>query len=132
MTEANLQSYALSKGMKQRISDMTQEEKVLLRYNFIMEKSAMVQGDFAKTSGSWANQTRILKEQWKEFMTVLGQGIIQFLTPAIQFLNRAMQYMIALAKATGEVLSAVFGFNIEISDSASAVSSGAEDAEYNV
>lgn len=67
MTDANLQAYALSKGITKSTADMSQAEKVQLRYNYVMSQTALAQGDFAKTSDSWANQTRILSEQWKEF-----------------------------------------------------------------
>ena len=43
---------------------MSQAEKVMLRYNYILSTTAKVQGDFARTSGNWANQIRILKEQF--------------------------------------------------------------------
>ena len=43
---------------------MTQAEKVMLRYNYVMSASSKIQGDFARTSGNWANQVRVLKEQW--------------------------------------------------------------------
>ena len=37
MTEVNLQEFALSQGIKKRIKDMNQVEKVQLRYNYILE-----------------------------------------------------------------------------------------------
>jgi len=43
---------------------MSQAEKVALRYQYVLKATANAQGDFARTSGSWANQVRILKEQW--------------------------------------------------------------------
>jgi uncharacterized coiled-coil DUF342 family protein len=128
MTEANLQAFAFENGIKKKISAMTQEEKVMLRYNYIMEKSAMVQGDFAKTSDSWANQTRVLTERWKEFLGIIGTGLIQVLTPAVRFLNTAMTYMISMAKTVTEILSSVFGLDMQISDSTTSIGSAAKDA----
>ena len=34
---------------------MTEAEKVALRYNYVLQATANAQGDFARTSGSWAN-----------------------------------------------------------------------------
>ena len=65
MTDANLQAYALSKGITKSTADMSQAEKVQLRYNYVMSQTALAQGDFAKTSDSWANQTRILLNNGK-------------------------------------------------------------------
>ena len=62
LNEANLNQFALEKNLGKTIDQMNQAEKATLRYNYIMAQMAKVQGDFAKTSGSWANQIRILKQ----------------------------------------------------------------------
>lgn len=52
---------------------MTQAEKVQLRYNYVMNATSGIMGDFARTSGgSWANQIRILSEQFKQLATVIS------------------------------------------------------------
>jgi len=40
MTEANLQAYALSQGITKQYSAMSQAEKVMLRYNYVMSTTA--------------------------------------------------------------------------------------------
>ena len=62
LTEANLNQCALEKNLGKTVEQMNQAEKATLRYNYVMEKMAMTQGDFSRTSGSWANQMRILKQ----------------------------------------------------------------------
>ena len=62
MTEANLAAFALSNGVQANIRDMSESEKVTLRYAYVMDKTANAQGDFARTGGGAANQTRILQE----------------------------------------------------------------------
>lgn len=99
MTQANLQQFAYQKGIRKSISAMTQAELVQLRYAFVTEQLALAQGDFAKTSDSWANQTRILTENWKEFMSVIGQGLIQVLTPLVQTLNQIVTSLTDMARA---------------------------------
>lgn len=131
-TETNLALFAMQNGFEKAYSEMSAGEKLLVRQQYFLEKTSLAAGDFARTSDSWANQTRVLKERWKEFLIVMGNGLIQILTPAMRFLNSAMTYMIALAKAVGQVLSSVFGLNIQISNSTQNVSSGAADAADNV
>lgn len=131
MTEANLQAYAMSQGIKKNVSDMTQAEKVQLRYAFVMNQTALAQGDFAKTSGSWANQTRVLSEKWKEFLGILGTGLIQVLTPVVKFLSASLSYLITFANTVGKVLSSVFNLNSATGSTAkntAAIGVGAEDA----
>lgn len=109
MTEANLQQYAYQQGIKKTISEMTQAERVQLRYMYVTDQLSLAQGDFVKTSGSWANQTRILSERWKQFMTIIGNGLIKVLTPVVEFLNTALQQLISFADSVGQVLTNTFG-----------------------
>lgn len=140
MTEAALQSYALSQGIKTNISDMTQQEKVILRYNYILQATADAQGDFAKTSDSWANQTRILKEQFQQLLGVLGKGFIAALTPAVKALNDLLAVVIDVANAISESLGRAFGISYEtmevdtsgVEQGMGDISSGADDATDSV
>lgn len=104
MTEANLEAFRLAQGIEKSYKNMNQAEKVALRYNFVMNATALAQGDFAKTQNSWANQTRILSERWKEFLSLLGNGLIKVLTPVVQALNMALQYMIGFANVLTQLL----------------------------
>lgn len=64
MSVANLEAFALSKGIKKAWKEMSQAEQVELRYNYLLKASTDVQGDFAKTlETSYANQKRVLKTQ---------------------------------------------------------------------
>lgn len=109
MTQANLQAYALSAGINKSISEMTQAELVGLRYNYVVEQLNLASGDFARTQNSWANQTRILQENWKEFMSVLGEGLIQVLTPVLRVLNQIVTSLINAANVCSKALSTLFG-----------------------
>lgn len=62
LTEANLNQFAMEKNLGKTVQQMNQAEKATLRYNYVMEKMAMAQGDFSRTSASWANQVRMLKQ----------------------------------------------------------------------
>lgn len=117
MTEVNLQEYAYQQGIRKKLAVMTQAEKVQLRYNYVMEQTALAAGDFARTSDSWANQTRILKEQFKELLSVMGTGLITVLTPVVKFLNTILTQLIAIAKQIGAVLSRLLGISIPTADS---------------
>ena len=62
MSVANLEAFALQKGIKVAYKDMDQASQTLLRYNYLMETSSDAQGDFARTlDDSWENQKRLLK-----------------------------------------------------------------------
>ncbi len=110
MTEANLQAYALSQGITKSISAMTQQEKVQLRYNYVMQATALAQGDFARTATSWANQTRILSEQWKEFSNIIGNALMQVCLPVVNRLNDALSSLITYADSAYNALANFFGW----------------------
>lgn len=113
MTEVNLKQFALAQGITKSYNEMSQSEKVMLRYQYVMQQLGYIGDDFIDTQDSWANQTRVLKEQWKEFLGVLGTGIITVLTPLVKALNMLMGRMIAIAKSIGSVLSNVFGIKVQ-------------------
>lgn len=109
MTQANLDAYALANGLGKTTSQMNQQELVALRYRYVMEQLSLAQGDFARTSDSWANQTRILSERWKEFMSIVGQALITVLTPVVKVLNSIVSGLIEMANAFNAAISAIFG-----------------------
>lgn len=83
MTQANLDAYAMEKGLGKTTKQMSENEKVALRYSFVMDKLSHAQGDFARTSDGWANSVRLLKlnlenlkiEIGNELLPVAGQGL---------------------------------------------------------
>lgn len=127
MTEANLQSFALSQGITKSLQAMTQAEKVQLRYNYVMSQTTLAQGDFAKTSGGWANQLRILSEQWKEFSSTIGQVLVQVLLPALNTLNSVMSQVVSWTQAAANSLADLFGWQLDASSAAGSMSSALAD-----
>ena len=105
LTEANLNAFALSRGITKSYNAMSQAEKVALRYQYVLKATANAQGDFARTSSSWANQVRILKEQWSQLIGILGKGLIAALTPIVKALNKLLSYLIAI----GNAIASLFG-----------------------
>lgn len=135
MTQANLEAYALSQGISKSISEMSQAELVTLRYNFVLDQLSLASGDFIRTQDSWANQTRILSMQWEEFMSIIGQALIQVLLPVIRVLNQIVSSLIDIANAFNAAISAIFGgatTQVQQTQAAvSGVSSGIDEAVDN-
>ncbi len=126
MTQTNLDAFALANGFGKTTSEMTQSEQIMLRYQYVMEQTRLAAGDFIKTQDSWANQTRILSEQWKQFLSIMGEALIQILTPALQFLNQFMSVLIGWAQTFSAVVSALFGKKVDTA--ANAMSGAASSA----
>lgn len=66
MSVANLEAYALSKGIKTSYDKMDQASQTMLRYNYLLSASSDAQGDFARTQGGYANQQRLFGESFKQ------------------------------------------------------------------
>lgn len=91
MTQANLESFAMSKGIDKNIKDMTEAEKVNLRYAFVLEKTKNAQGDFTRTSDGAANSTRILWESFKELGQIIGAILLPMYTKVVQGLIKVVK-----------------------------------------
>jgi len=126
MTEVNLQQFAYRQGIQKNISAMTQAEKIQLRYAYVMDQTNLAAGDFEKTSNSWANQTRILSERWKELLSILGKGLIQVLAPVVKFLNVVVQKLIDFANVFSKITAQMFGKQEKISLDSSDVTQAAQ------
>lgn len=128
MSVANLEAYALSQGITQSYNSMTQANQALLRYNYLMSVTADAQGDFSRTSDSWANQTKILKLQFDSLKATLGEVIIQVLTPLLQILNRIM----VAANKAATAIAALFGKKTDTAGAFGSTSDAAADAADSI
>lgn len=99
MTQTALDAYALANGFGKTTQQMSEAEKVALRYSFVQDQLSAAQGDFARTSDSWANQMRILKLQVESVMSTIGQGLINLFTPVIKIINTVISKIATLANA---------------------------------
>lgn len=127
MTQNALDQYALANGYGKTTSKMSEQEKVALRYKFVLDKLNIANGDFARTSDSWANQTRVLSLRFNELKAALGQGFINIFTPIIKVINMVLSKLQVLANAFKSFTEMIFG-NAGGDDSTSTVSDLASDA----
>ena len=110
-TVATLQEYALSKGIDASVRTMTQAEKSLLRYNYIMEKSRDlgVWGDMAKTIATPANALRILNAQLTQLKRALGNIVSVIATKLIPY----VQVMVQVLTDAANAIAKFFNFNLD-------------------
>lgn len=113
LTQATLKTFALSQGLNSNVEAMTQAEKTMLRYQYVMHATGAAQGDFARTSNNWANQIRILKGNFQELAGIIGTSFINALKPLVQALNSAMRAIINFAKVVSNSLGKIFGWQYE-------------------
>ena len=76
MTQTALDQYALEKGYGRTTKQMTEQEKVALRYKFVLEQLSTANGDYARTSDSWANMTRTAKLEIQGLAAEIGRELM--------------------------------------------------------
>lgn len=113
LTQATLQEWALKNGLDADIQSMTQAEKTMLRYQYVLANTGAAQGDFARTANSWANQIRTLKQNFEQLGSTIGGVVINFLKPLVQSLNIAIGYLNQFAVSVSNALGKIFGWKFE-------------------
>jgi phage-related protein len=99
MTEVNLEQFALTQGITKNIREMTQAEKVNLRYAYVMSVTKNAQGDFARTSQSTANQIRYTQERVKELSAEFGEKLLPITGQLLEQLNKLLDVFSKLSPA---------------------------------
>lgn len=99
MTQSALDQYALANGYGKTTSAMTEQEKVALRLAFVQKQLSAASGDFIRTSGSWANQVRVMQLQLQSLKATVGQGLINIFTPILKVINILLGKLATLANA---------------------------------
>lgn len=144
LTQATLSEWAMKQGLDADIKSMSQAEKTMLRYQYVLANTTAAQGDFARTADSWANQTRVLVQQLEILGSVVGGVLINAFKPLVKTLNAVMTKVISFAKTIADALGTIFGWTFEVnpggmtndfgdmSSGIEDVADGADDAKDNL
>lgn len=91
MTQANLDNYALNKGYGKTVKEMTEAEKVTLRYNYVMDAMSDAQGAAKKEQDSFNGQMRYFKEQMIEIATRIGDQMLPAMEDLLKKINNFVE-----------------------------------------
>lgn len=101
---AQVEAKALELGLAATTEELTEGDKVLARYNLILEQSTNAQGDFARTSDGLANQIRITQAQFQDFLATAGAPLT---VPFLEVIQAGLPVIQDLATAGAEVVAAL-------------------------
>lgn len=107
MTQENLQEFAKKSGIKKKFKDLTQNEKIEIRYNYVMANTKNSQGDFLRTLGGFANQQRVGEELKKEYQQRLGDVMLPTFTKFAKLRN---DFLSKNLKSVVENFSKIFAY----------------------
>jgi hypothetical protein len=91
LSDAEVKAYAMANGLVDANGEISAQNMVLARQALIAEKSANAQGDFANTSGSLANQMKILRARLTDAAASIGQVLLPYVTRLVGFISRLIE-----------------------------------------
>lgn len=122
MQDSTLKEYALAQGINKKYEDMTQAEKVQLRYNYVMEMTKNAQGDFARTSDGAANSMRVASESAKEAATSIGVMLAPIVASIAQYVSNLTKEFTGLSDGTKTTILVILGLVAAIAPIAGLIS----------
>jgi hypothetical protein len=94
LNETVVAAKAMELGFGATSQELSEQEKLLARYQIILEQTANSQGDFARTIGSTANQERILRAQLEDARAQLGKSFEPVYNAILRGLNQVIQQVL--------------------------------------
>lgn len=113
MSVANMEAYALAEGIEKPWKKMSQQEQTILRYNYLLEQTADAQGDFARTSDSYANQQRIMELTMQNLSAELGEKLLPVALEFTQMISASAPNIMNSIVDIGSAAAAVATYLIE-------------------
>mgnify|MGYP001160751024 CR=1 FL=1 len=119
VNETAIKQWALTNGMIKQGETMTEQQKIVARYNVIMEATSKAQGDLARTMDSPTNKLRTLREEIENTATDLGvallpavSGLLQSLKPMVELVSKLVEKFSKLPEPIRNVVAGFAGLLI--------------------
>ena len=133
LAQTSVEAWALSQGIDADMRSMTNAEKTMLRYQYVLASTGQATNDFIRTQNSWANQLRLLTGAFEQLGSIVGGVLINAFKPFIQALNSVMGSVIQFAQVVSDALGAIFGWEYQVgggvANDMAGAASAAEDLE---
>lgn len=105
MTDTNLKQFAEDQGKVW--SEMSQTEKTMLRYDYVLAKTKDAQGDFSRTSDGTANSMKIFQSSLQDLGTAIGTHLLPIITPIIQKITEWVNKFNELSPTAQKIITIV-------------------------
>ena len=110
MEAANIQEWMTAEGIDAVYTKLDYASKELIRYNYLIDKTSVLQGDWTDTFYTWANQLKYFKELINNIKSTLGQLFTGFLRPILIFVNQMLAVISTSIKSLYTDLSSLFPY----------------------
>lgn len=126
LTQATLAEWALKNGIDADVASMSQAEKTMLRYQYVMANSEHITSDFARTSDTFHNTLTRLKANFLTLQGTIGASLVNLFKPVLVIVNNAIVVINQFAKAIGDSLGKILGWKYEIGEGGAAIEDTAD------
>jgi hypothetical protein len=114
MSDSALNAFALEQGIGKTTSQMSEAEKVSLRFNFIMEKTSLAQGDAERTSAGFANQMKSLRGNIDDLAVKLGSALLPAATSVVSTLSSMADVLSKISPNTATAIAGIGALSVGI------------------
>ena len=90
LSAAAVEAYALEQGIWDGKGTMSESQKVMARYQALMEQTEKTAGDFANTSDDLANKNRINAARFEDAKASLGTSLVPAMEMAADIINKKL------------------------------------------
>lgn len=104
MNETTLSAYAMSQGIETAYSAMSESEKVILRYNYLINQTALAHEDFAKTQDSYSNVSKSMENNMDSLGATLGGTLLPSLTSVKVAMNDLLKTLSPITELIGKLV----------------------------
>lgn len=115
LTQATLNEWLMKNGIDANVKSMNQAQKAMVRYQYVLERTKMAQGDFARTSDTWHNTLTTVKESFKDLGKTVGTVAINAFKPLLRVLGVVAEKVNSFVEMILNALGSIFGWKFEIS-----------------
>lgn len=117
LTETALEQFRLAEGIDKSVRNMSEAEKVQLRYQLILQRLSTAQGDAVRNADGFANMWRAMTGEFQNAGEELGNRLLPAATQLVTWVRDAVRHFNSLDAQTknnvvmlGAVTAAVLGF----------------------
>lgn len=109
LNDATLSQTAMNMGLGDNFQALTEQEKVLVRQQAIMDQSTNATGDFERTQGGLANQIKIAKAEFENITATLGAMFLPMVTTAMTGVGKFLVKIQSMSPGMQKVIVAIVG-----------------------
>lgn len=124
LSESNLSAFAEEQGKV--YSQLSETEKIILRYQYLMKATADAQGDFERTSDGFANQMRLLETNLTALKTNIGEYLLPVVNQAVIAINTLFSILGKTAPTT--LLDTFAGIDAKTAEKTAGIEATADKA----